>query len=85
MAQAFPMIRSLDFAWLRVCCLLALGGLSAGCQGTTEKAPKTLAVEFCSCGDPETDALGCPAACCAMSDAQCANVLCTCTPEPAGS
>lgn len=32
----------------------------------------------CSCGQPETDALGCPAICCAGGDASCANALCTC-------
>lgn len=70
---------------LRAFCLLALFGAIAGCRGTPEEAPKTLPAESCTCGEAETDALGCPAACCSKPDARCGNALCTCAHEPAGS
>lgn len=58
--------------------LAVLPACNSTCS-TTAGDSAALPVHECSCGDPESDILGCPAGCCVSPENVCANALCTCS------
>ena len=62
----------------RLPAMIALALVATRCR-TTQSAPNVLEPHECSCGEADTDILGCPAGCCLSSIESCENELCTCS------
>jgi len=58
--------------------VLGIAALLPACSSDKVDVAETAILHSCSCGDAETDILGCAGACCLGEDSSCGNPLCTC-------
>jgi hypothetical protein len=65
--------------------ITALLALAAEACAAPVRSDACLPAAECRCGDPEVDALGCPAECCLSADVACPNELCPCCATGSGS